>query len=470
MKENRRKFLKTLGIAAATTSAFPALNAYSGYNVPGTSHLTQRNKAATFNMCGFAAAKMNTVRVGVIGIGGRGIGAVKRLAKINDVRINALGDLREEKVSLGKKALNGTKHNPVLYSGHTDAWKKLCERDDIDLIYVTTHWALHAPIAIYAMEHGKHVAVEIPAATTLDECWQLVETSERTKKHCTILENVCYGEFELLTLNLARQELFGEIIHCEGSYIHSIVNGLFVRDHRWNDWRLRENYERNGNLYPCHGLGPLSQIMNLNRGDKMEYLVSLSSDDFTLRKKAEEMSLTDNYFKQFLHKNFRGNINTSIIRTSKGRSIMLQHDVSSPRMYSRSHLVSGTEGMAQLYPLPGKISFGYDPKSNHGRWLNAEEYKELKQKYTHPLYVKMGKLAKEDGGHGGMDFLMDWRLIDCLKRGLPVDMDVYDAALWSAISPLSEQSVANRSASVDIPDFTRGGWRKNQPLDNMTNI
>lgn len=210
--------------------------------------------------------------------------------------------------------------------------------------------------------------------------------------------------------------------------------------------------------------------MNLNRGDKMEYLSSLSSDDFTMGKKAKEMSNEDDFFKQFLDKPFRGNMNTSIIRTSKGRSIMLQHDVSSPRIYSRGHLISGTDGMAQLYPLPGKISLKRDSGSNHGAWLNPEEYKALKEEYTHPLWKKMGKLAKKAGGHGGMDFLLQWRLIDCLRRGLPMDIDVYDAALWSSITSLSEWSVANRSNSIDVPDFTRGGWKENQPLNNMENI
>ncbi len=470
MNKNRRDFLKVAGISLATASLSSASASDMFPSPQRNSLLFQEKKNTNFNMCGYAAPKLETVRIGIIGIGGRGIGAVGSLGKIEGVSINALGDLRAERVNLGKEKLSGTKHNPVLYSGDKDAWKKLCERDDIDLIYITTNWALHAPIAVYAMEQGKHVATEIPAARTIEECWQLVETSEKTKKHCIILENVCYGEFELLTLNMARRGLFGDIIHCEGAYIHSLVEGLFLKDHRWNNWRLRENYERNGNLYPPHGLGPLSQIMNLNRGDKMEYLSSLSSDDFTMGKKAKEMADKDDFFKQFLDKPFRGNMNTSIIRTNKGKSIMLQHDISSPRKYSRAHLISGTGGMAQLYPLPGKISIKHESGSNHGEWLDPEEYKAFKEKYTHPLWGKMGKLATEAGGHGGMDFLIQWRIVDCLRRGLPMDIDVYDAALWSSITSLSEWSVANRSNSVDVPDFTRGGWKDNQPLNNMVNI
>ncbi|WP_028524347.1 Gfo/Idh/MocA family protein [Runella limosa] len=411
----------------------------------------------TFNMCGYGAPKINTVRIGYIGLGNRGMGALDRIVYIDNVEIKALSDIRPERTDLAKKKLAGTKHTPEVYAGKADDWKKLCERPDLDLIYICTPWNLHAPMALYAMEQGKHVAVEIPAATTVDECWKLVETSERTRKHCMMLENCCYDFFELLTLNMARQGFFGEVVHVEGAYIHDIFDSFFDKGKRYDMWRLKEN-TRNGNLYPTHGLGPICQVLDINRGDKMDYLVSMSSNDFMLEAKVKELAKTDATFQPLVNKTFRGNMNTTTIRTNKGKTIMLQHDVSSPRPYSRIHLVSGTKATALKYPLPGKISTGHD-------WISEQEMKTLEEKYQPALVKKIGELAKQVGGHGGMDFLMDWRLIDCLRNGLPLDQDVYDAASWSVVGPLSEKSVANRSNSIDIPDFTAGAWKNNRPVD-----
>jgi predicted dehydrogenase len=314
-------------------------------------------------------------------------------------------------------------------------------------------------MAVYAMDHGKHACTEIPAATTIEECWQLVESSERNKKHCMILENCCYDFFELLTLNMARQGFFGEIVHAEGAYIHDLLAGDFSKEKYYDFWRLRMDASRQGNLYPTHGLGPVSQVMNINRGDKMDYLVSVSTNDFMMADTAKKLAATDDIYKQFVGKPFNGNMNTTTIRTNKGKTIMLQHDVTSPRPYSRIHLISGTKGTALKYPLPGKIS------TSHEGWISEEEFKVLEKKYEPAIVKKVGELAKQVGGHGGMDFLMDWHNIDCLRNGLPVDQDVYDAALWSSIFPLSEWSVKNRSNSIDVPDFTRGSWKTNTPVD-----
>ena len=223
-------------------------------------------------------------------------------------------------------------------------------------------------------------------------------------------------------------------------------------------WRLKENM-RNGNLYPTHGLGPVAQVLNINRGDKMDYLVSVSTNDFSMGPEAKELAAKDDFYKQFAGKSFRGNMNTTTIRTNSGRTIMLQHDVSSPNVYSRIHKISGTKGSALKYPLPGKIAIG------HEEWMNEEEFKANEEKHMPPIVKKVGEMAKQVGGHGGMDFLMDWRMIDCLRNGIPLDMDVYDAAAWSSIGPLSEKSVAKRSGSIDIPDFTSGSWKTNRPVD-----
>jgi hypothetical protein len=384
---------------------------------------------------------------------------VERISYIDGVEIVGLCDQYEDRVEkmqqlLEKQGLPRAKS----YSGSKDAWKAMCESPDIDLIYICTPWSLHTPMAVYAMEHDKHAASEVPAAKTIDECWQLVETSERTKKHCMMLENCCYDFFELLTLNMARQGFFGEIINGEGGYLHDLRNLNFDKNGYTEMWRLRENQKRNGNIYPTHGLGPICQVMNINRGDQMEYLTSMSSADFQMAQMANELAAKDPFFQEFAGKTFRGNMNTTTIRTFKGRTIVVKHDVTSPEPYSRVHLVNGTKGMALKWPEPARIATSHE-------WMSPEEMTQLEEKYTPEIVKLIGEMAKKVGGHGGMDFMMDWRLIDCLRNGLPLDQNVYDAALWSSIAPLSEKSVANRSNSVDVPDFTNGAWKTNAPVE-----
>ncbi|WP_085535003.1 Gfo/Idh/MocA family oxidoreductase [Massilibacteroides vaginae] len=467
MKTNRRGFLKAAGLAGAglvtgctsTTRAGELQEGKSAFQLDHIRKEAQNQYKQTFNMSGYCAPKLDVVRIGFLGVGSRGSAAVERISRIDGISIVAISDVQPEKAELAKARIKSPGHPAVLYSENDEAWMEVCRRDDIDLIYIASHWAMHAPMALYAMEHGKHVAVEIPVATTVEDCWKLVETSERTKKHCVILENCCYDFFELLTLNMARQGFFGDIVHCEGAYIHDILESFFKKENRYNNWRLKENAERNGNLYPTHGLGPVCQLLNVNRGNKMMYMTSMASADFMLKKATEQNAKSDPEFAQFLDNPFRGNMNTSSIMTNSGSTIMLQHDVSTPRPYSRIHLVSGTKAFAQKYPLPGKIAIG------HEGFVGEEEYAKLEKQYTPAIVAKIGDLAKQIGGHGGMDFMMDWRLIDCLRNGLPMDMDVYDAASWSVIGPLSEWSVANRSAAIDIPDFTCGSWKTNIPHD-----
>jgi len=457
MKSNRRNFIKLSGLAGvsiaggniATALANEAGNKPDGLDKKPDQH---------FNMSGFAAPKIETVRIGFIGLGNRGPGAVERMSKIAGVDIKGLCDLRPDKANAAKKLLEKTPHRPDVYTNNENEWKKMCERKDIDLIYIATPWSLHTPMAVYAMNQDKHVCIEVPAAKTIDECWQLVETSERTRKHCMILENCCYDFFELLTLNMARQGFFGEIVHTEGAYIHDLLMDNFKKDTYWNMWRLKENF-RNGCLYPTHGLGPVAQVLNINRGDKMDNLVSVSSDDYSMGPLAKELAAKDDFYKPYANKSFRGNLNTTTIKTALGKTIKIQHDVSSTRPYSRIHLISGTKGAAQKYPLPARIATG------HEDWLSEDKIKSLEEKYQPAIVKKVGEMAKQVGGHGGMDFLMDWRTIDCLRNGLPLDIDVYDAAAWSAVAPLSEWSVANHSNSINVPDFTKGSWKTNRPVD-----
>ncbi len=456
MKQNRRNFLKVsslAGLSFAGTGIFNTRANADEYRKNSVNGLPQK-----FNMCGYAAPKLETVRIGFVGLGNRGPGAVNRMNKIEGVSIKALCDIRPEKVNAVKKSLEGSEHNPQIYTGKEEEWKRMCDRADIDLIYIATPWSLHAPMALYAMEHGKHVCIEVPAAKTIEECWQLVETSERTRKHCMILENCCYDFFELLTLNMARQGMFGEIIHTEGAYNHDLLNANFRKEEYYDMWRLKENF-RNGNLYPTHGLGPIAQVLDINRGDRMDYLVSTSSNDFSMHAKATELASKDSFYQQYANKTFRGNMNITTIKTEKGKTIMLQHDVSSPNIYSRIFKVNGTKGSVLKYPDPPRIAFGDE------EWIDSSEFEKMEKKFQPAIVARVGELAKQVGGHGGMDFLMDWRTIDCLRNGLPLDLDVYDAALWSSIAPLSEQSVANRSKSIDVPDFTGGSWKTNKPID-----
>lgn len=456
MKPNRRNFLRNLTLGTgAMALGLPGL---AGTREAEETEVQRLPLGKPFNMSGYAAPRMDKVRIGFIGLGMRGPGAVQRMSYIDGVEIKALCDKVPAKVTSAQKILEKAGLPKAKeYSGE-DGWKAMIQNEDLDLVYICTPWSLHTPMAVYAMKNGKHVAVEVPAALTIDECWQLVETSEKTRKHCMMLENCCYDFFEMLTLNMARNGMFGELVHAEGAYIHDLRDLNFSKNGYQDMWRLKENF-RNGNLYPTHGLGPVAQCLNINRGDKMDHLVSMSTNDFMMGEMAKAKAAEDSFYKEFEGKSFRGNMSTTLIRTNKGKTIMVQHDVTTPRPYSRIHLISGTKGMAVKYPKQS-IAFG------HGR-IKDEEFKALEAKYTPEIIRHVGEIAKKVGGHGGMDFIMDWRLIDCLRNSLPLDQDVYDAALWSAIGPLSEKSVAKSSRSIDIPDFTRGNWKTNAPV-NLT--
>lgn len=397
-----------------------------------------------------ACEPIDTVRIGIIGLGMRGSWAPIRLSQIENVEIKALCDLEfkwDQKTTLKK-------YCPIadFYTGEED-WKKVCERDDIDLIYICTNWSNHTPMAVYAMEQGKHVAVEVPAALTIEECWQLVNTAEKTRKHCMQLENCNYDFFETTTLNMAQQGLFGEIVHCEGAYIHDLRELNFREDGYWEMWRLKQLEELDANTYPTHGFGPICHTMNIHRGDKMNYMVSMSSKQFGMTEYAKKKFGDDSDFAKREYK--KGDINTSLIRTEKGKTIMLQHDVTSPRPYSRLHLISGTKGFAQKYPQQG---IALEPNAHN--FLTQNKLDSLLKVYKHPVLKDIEEKAKEVGGHGGMDYIMDYRLIYCLRNGLPLDMDVYDAAEWSSIVELSKKSIENQSMPIKIPDFTRGAWKK----------
>jgi len=457
---DRREFLKQSGILSAGIAGV----GISGIGFTGCSTNTEKSQSPArtqiFNMSGYSAPKLDIVRVAVIGLGNRGSGTVRRLASIEGVEIKALCDLESDRVSKAVESVKHLGHNPESYSGNADEWKKVCDRNDIDLIAIVTPWHLHAPMCIYAMESGKHAYTELPAATTIEECWQLVETSERTRKFCVQMASNCHEEMQAVILNMARAGYFGDIIHGEGAYIHDLLLRFnFDKKMYHNMWRLKENIGKSGNLYPQHGLVPIIQLMDINYGDKMDYLTSVSSNDFMMGKTAEELASTDDFFKPYVGQKYRGNMNITTIRTNKGRTIMLQHDVTSPRLDIRFDLLSGTKA---TYKDPDKIAISHDG------WLPEEEFKAVVKKYTPKItkiFDELTRQAKqvEKGGHTYfMVSPTDWRLIDCLRNGLPMDMDVYEAAASSSIIPLSIESVANRSNSIDIPDFTCGSWETNQ--------
>ncbi len=409
------------------------------------------------DMLSFAASPLDTVRVGFIGLGMRGPSAVYRFSYIDGARVAALCDLEPDRVDSSCRILSERGLPPASrYSGE-DGWKRLCESDDIDLVYICTDWQSHVDIAVYAMEHGKHVAVEVPAATSVADCWRLVDTSERTRRHCMMLENCVYDFFELTTLNMAQQGLFGEILHAEGSYIHNLSE---YWDDYYGNWRLDFNRSHRGDVYATHGLGPDCQLLGIHRGDRMDYLVAMDTKSVIGRSLAEERMGKDSFA--------NGDQTTTVIRTVNEKTILLQHNVYTPRPYDRMYQVVGTKGYAEKYPYPG-YSFepdqiedsirSYDDLSSHS-FVPDDVRDALMEKYRHPIVKEIEEKAKKVGGHGGMDFIMDYRLVYCLRNGLPLDQDVYDAAEWSCIGELTSASIENGSKPVRVPDFTRGAWDK----------
>lgn len=416
--------------------------------------------AGVTDMVGFAAEPIDTVRVGFIGLGMRGYSAVERFIHVPGSKIVAICDIEMPQVERSQKMLEKNGLTAAAYGGTEDAWKQLCERPDIDLVYIVTDWKHHAPMALYAMEHGKHVAIEVPAAMNLDEIWSLIETSERTRKHCMMLENCVYDFFEMNTLNMAQQGLFGDVLHVEGSYIHNLEE---FWPYYWNNWRMDYNREHRGDVYPTHGTGPACQLLDMHRGDRMTTLVAM--DTKAVNGPAYIEKTTGKAPESFAN----GDHTMTMIRTANGKTLHIQHDVVTPRPYSRMYQLTGTKGFANKYPIEG---YAFEPEqlaadsmpdhenlTAHG-FITDDQRQALTEKYMHPIIREVGDVAKKVGGHGGMDYIMDYRLIYCLNNGLPLDMDVYDLAEWCCLIPLTAISIENGSAPVEVPDFTRGAWNK----------
>jgi hypothetical protein len=393
------------------------------------------------------------VRIGFVGIGLQGGSHVQNLLRIEGCRITAVCDIRPERTDWATKAVTAAGHPPpTAYTRGPRDFERLAETEDLDLIYTATPWEWHVPVMLAAMRNGKHAATEVPAAMTIDDCWALVETAERYGRHAVMMENCNYDRMEMMVLNMSRQGLFGELLHAEGGYLHDLRAIKFERRNE-GLWRRAWSMKVDGNLYPTHGLGPLANCLNINRGDRYEYLVSMSGPSRGLQAWARE-HLPANAPER-AERYVLGDVNTSLIKTSLGRTIMVQHCTNLPRPYSRIHMLQGTNGLFEGYPNRAYI----EGRGRHDEWVAADD---LLKEFEHPLWREMGERSA-GAGHGGMDFLEDYRLITCLRAGEPTDMNVYDAASLSAIVELSASSTARRSRPVDVPDFTRNRWRTNPP-------
>ena len=445
---SRRDLLKSLAVAGAGLSL-----AHLGFPAAAHGSALQAGDAprpGAPSMMGVKFEARDVPRIAIVGTGLRGRSVLTELLGVGNVRITALCDIVPAKVEMAKAQMKKAGHDyePATYSDGEHDFEKLCARDDIDLVYTATPWRWHVPVAVSAMKHGKHAATEVPAALTVKDCWTLVDTSEATRRHCIMMENCCYGYNELLVLQMVRAGAFGDLMHGGAAYNHDLREILFeTRDEGL--WRRAAHLDHNGNLYPTHGLGPVAWYLGINTGDRFDYMVSMSTPEFGLTKWREDhIPKNDPRWKE---KYVNGDLNSSLIKTAKGRTIRLEHNVSSPRPYSRINSIEGTKGLFEDYPPRIYVE-------EHGKddaWTTIDEYK---PEFEHPWWKAQGERART-GGHGGMDFIMAWRLIECMRQGLTPDLNVYDAAAWSAPGPLSEQSVAHGSAPVKFPDFTRGRWQ-----------
>ena len=428
---------------------------------------TPERPAGQEHVLNLAVAPIKTVRVAFVGLGMRGPWAVMRFAHIPGVEIVALCDYEYARAEACQKYLRDKGLIPAdIYCGEK-GYEELCKRPDIDLVYVATDWNHHYPVAKCAMENGKHAAIEVPSVMNLEQCWSLIDLSEKTRLHCFILENCCYDYYEMNALNMAQQGVFGEVIRAEGAYIHALDAfwGSYWKDPADNDkddlhWRLKYNMENRGDLYATHGLGPVAQCMNIHRGDRFTTLIAMDTESFFGKDFVE--GKTGKECKEFRN----GDHTTTLMRTARGKVVEIQHNVMTPQPYNRLFKLTGTKGYATKYPTPEYALSGdalkgtdapqMDNLNAHG-FMNAQQKQALEKKYYHPILTKFGEKGREMG-HGGMDYIMDARLVYCLQNGLPLDMDVYDMAEWCCLAELGALSMDNNCAAVAFPDFTRGHW------------
>ena len=439
---SRRAFIETSTLATAAASLARDTSAQEPPATP--------EAASPF----FRVAPIPVVRVGFVGVGLQGTEHVKNLLSLDGVDLRAVCDIAPDKVARAQTlAKDAGKREPKGFTRGSRDFERLCAEEDLDLVYTATPWEWHVPVMLAAMKNGKHAATEVPAAQTVQDCWKLVETAEKEQKHCVLMENCCYDRPEMMVLHMLRRGLFGESMHAEVGYQHDLRAIKFeTRDEGL--WRRAHATRLNANLYPTHGLGPAAQAMGINRGDQFDYLVAMATKSRGLQDfqrehlPADDPRRRENYV--------LGDVNTSMIKTKQGRTIYLVHDTNLPRPYARYNLFQGSKGIYSGFPP----RFYFDGQTPEHRYKPLDDFA---AEWDHPLW-KADRVVNAKNGHGGMDFLEDLRLIECLQQGLPTDFDVYDAAAWSCMVELTEASLTARSKAVDVPDFTRGKWQSRPPL------
>lgn len=451
----RRDFLKALGGLTAGLAAIPTIT-----SAQNTTDTPTRPSAAKY-MGDFAAPKLDKVKVAIIGVGARGSSHAAQLAGIEDVEFVGICDLVEARARKSEAKAIKSGHQPKVYFGEEEAWKKMLAETKPDAVFIATPWDQHAPMCVASMNAGAHAFSEVPIACTLQEMWEIVDASEATGRHCMMLENVNYGREELIYLNMVRQGVLGDLLHGEASYLHPLCRQM-ENGNSTGSWRTFQYANRNGNLYPTHGLGPVAQYMSLARTeDTFGRIVSFSSPAKGRALYAQHSNkLSNPEFKKLIFKG--GDLSTSIIKTAIGRTIMVQWDETTPRPYSRHNYIMGVKGA--MAGFPNRMSIEGLTKGHDAGWAEGQEWESIASKYEHPYFMRMGELGKKMGGHGGMDFLMLYRIIECLQTGEPLDQNVYESCFWSAVGPLSEKSVAEDGNSQVFPDFTRGNWKTTKPL------
>ena len=452
MNIDRREFVSRMAWSGAALAA-------AGCVGPGLGGLGGHG-----TMSGFRTKPMDLIRIGVIGVGGRGLDTCRRVTLFEGVEIAALCDIRPEATAGARKMLRELGHGGAMrdYSGSLESFKGLCDDPDVDVVYITVPQKFHYEHVVYALRAGKHAFTEVAGCDTIDQAWDIVETCEKTRRHCMMLENSCYGEPEMLAFTLCKEGMLGTLTHADCGYIHNLT------------WRQMEDSFRNrhhhrnlgtlaGDHYPTHGLGPTCQCFDVNRGDRLDCLMSMESLSAAYREYAAEIYPPDSWQNKIDYT--KGDMTTTLLRTALGRTITMQYSLVSSRPYSRRMLVHGTRGMFAQFPRPWRMCFAKTPGDGVDGFLSPEQVEKVRREHMHPLWRNLGEIAKSNGGHSGKDFLLDLRWIYCLKNGLPLDMDVYDLATWSSVGGLTTLSCLNRGRTMDIPDFTRGAWKTNPPLD-----
>ena len=468
----RQKYIIALVLGLFSLMSFTALAQFNWpYTIKDGTIVTEvpERPAGQRSALGLTVEKIPVVRVAFVGLGMRGPDAVERWTHIPGIEVKALCDYVRERAEACQETLRKASMPAAdIYYGEY-GYKDLCRRTDIDLVYIAADWLHHFPVASAALENGHHVAIEVPSAMNMTEIWSLINLSESKRLHVMMLENCCYDFFELNALNMAQKGLLGEVIYVQGAYRHELSPFWDEYWKRGDDdklgWRLDYNSKFRGDLYPTHGLGPVAQVLNIHRGDRMKTLVAMDTHSFNGKAFAEARTGKD--YSDFKN----GDHTTTLISTEKGKVIEIHHNVMTPQPYNRMYQLTGTQGFVNKYPNEGYAltsdmmkKAGVNPSKNYTghSYLSKEDTETLLKSYTSPIITRYGEEAKEVGGHGGMDFIMDSRLVYCLQNGLPLDIDVYDLAEWCCLAELGSISMDNGNLPVQVPDFTRGEWNKTQ--------